>query len=66
LPLGGEDGTNMARNDICPACGAVMTWCGEDDYRCFSCDDKLMELLEVLASHEPEEFNYPKNAIWGL
>jgi hypothetical protein len=62
LPLWGEDGTNMARNDICPVCNAVMTWCGEDDYRCFSCDDKLMVLLEDLAKYPPEAFDYPKDA----
>ena len=42
----------------CPRCGAVMTWCGEGDLRCFSCQEPPAE--------EPCEHEYepgPENWI---
>ena len=41
----------------CPRCGAVMTWCGEGDLRCFSCQEPPAALTrseeEILRDPRP-------------
>jgi len=48
------------RKDICPYCGAVMTYMDDDDYRCMSCD--VAKVLAVVPQRGDER-EWPGNYI---